>query len=125
MILLDTCILLETLGAGGRLRSAFRETVARGERMALSSLVLFEWLRGPRLPEELEAQQALFPLKEAIPFGFEEAAAAADLYRTLQRPRGREMDLAIAATAMVWNARLWTLNVVDFEDIPGLDLLKG
>ncbi|MFC1791759.1 type II toxin-antitoxin system VapC family toxin [Gemmatimonadota bacterium] len=122
MILLDTSVLVETLGAGGSLRGALRESIVRGERMALPSLVLFEWLRGPRLSEELEAQEALFPSGEALPFGPEEAILAADLYRTVRRPRGREIDLAIAATALFREARLWTLNAEDFRDIPGLDL---
>jgi len=32
------------------------------------------------------------------------------------------VDLAIAASALAWEATLWTLNVDDFHDIPGLDL---
>ena len=90
--------------------------------MVLSSLVLFEWLRGPRLPSELEAQEALFPTDKALPFGPSEAKLAAQLYRSVQRPRGREIDLAIAATAITWEATLWTLNEKDFMDVPGLEV---
>ncbi len=122
MIILDTSVLVEALGAGGRLRGAFRHALTSGERMAVPSLVLYEWLRGPRLPEELEAQEALFPTKEALAFGPEEATLAAELYQTVQRPRGREVDLAIAASALAWEATLWTLNAKDFNDIPGLNL---
>ena len=50
----------------------------------------------------------------------EEAAEAAHLYSNLPRARGREVDLAIAACAITWNAELWTLNLGDFDDIPGL-----
>ena len=57
MILLDTSALVEALGAGGRLRETLRYVIAEGERMAIPSLVLYEWLRGPRLPEELEAEE--------------------------------------------------------------------
>jgi predicted nucleic acid-binding protein len=120
--LLDTSVLVEALGAGGNLRGALREAIAEGERMAVPSLVLYEWLRGPRVPEELEAQEALFPAEEAVTFGPEEAALAAQLYKSLRSPRGREVDLAIAASALAWEATLWTLNVRDFDDIPGLDL---
>lgn len=122
MIFLDTSILVEALGAGGRLRAPFREAIAEGRRMAIPSLVLYEWLRGPRHPKELEAQEALFPSKGTIPFGPREAELAADLYRAVSRPRGRELDLAIAATAMAWKATLWTTNLKDFDDIPGLEL---
>jgi len=125
VILLDTSVLVEGLGAGGRLREALRDVIAAGQRMAIPSLVLYEWLRGPRLSEELEAQEALFPAKEALVFGPEEARLAAELYQTVLRPRGREVDLAIAASALAWEATLWTLNVKDFDDIPGLHLRGG
>jgi predicted nucleic acid-binding protein len=125
MTLLDTSVLVESLGAGGKLQTSLREAIASGERLGVPSLVYFEWLRGPRIPEELEAQEALFPLRGAIPFGPDEAALAASLYKTVGRPRGREIDLAIAATAISWNASLWTLNPKDFGDIEGLRLWKA
>lgn len=123
MIVLDTSVLVEALGAGGVMRGALRDAIARRERVALPALVLYEWLRGPRIPEELAAQEVLFPSAEALPFGPDEAALAAELYRTLPKTRGREVDLAIAATALAWRAPLWTLNRDDFRDVPGLDLV--
>lgn len=99
-----------------------RRAIESGNRVALTTLVLYEWQRGPRRPEELAAQEALWPGNAAIAFGFEEAAIAAALYRSVRAPRGREIDLAIAACAIRWNATLWTLNSKDFRDIPGLDL---
>jgi predicted nucleic acid-binding protein len=122
MICLDTSVLVEGLGAGGSLREAMRETIAGGDRLVVPSLVLYEWLRGPRLGAELRAQEALFPASEAIPFGPDEARLAAELYRRVNRPRGREVDLAIAACALSWNATLWTTNAADFLDIPGLSV---
>jgi predicted nucleic acid-binding protein len=122
VILLDTSVLVEALGAGGSLRGELRDAIARRERLAVPSLVLYEWLRGPRLPEELAAQEALFPADAALPFGPDEARLAAALCRELPRARGREIDLAIAACALCWNAGLWTLNGADFADVPGLAL---
>lgn len=122
MILLDTSVLVEGLGAGGSIRHELRDTISRRERLAIPTLVLYEWLRGPRVEEELVAQEALFPASEAVPFGADEARLAADLYREVSRPRGREIDLAIAACALSWRCRLWTLNVGDFSDVPGLEL---
>lgn len=124
MIVLDTSVLVESLGAGGALRGALRDALTRRQRLLLPTLVLYEWLRGPRHPSEIEAQEALFPAADAVAFGPEEAVVAADLYRTVSRPRGREIDLAIAACALSWDASLWTLNVGDFEDIPGLELVR-
>ena len=88
--------------------------------LALPSLVFYEWLRGPRLPEELADQEDLLPRESALPFGPEEAAVDAELYRTVGNARGREIDLAIAACAITRDADLWTLNLGDFRDLPGL-----
>ena len=42
------------------------------------------------------------------------------MYERVKRPRGREMDVAIAACAIEHGARLWTLNGDDFRDMPDL-----
>jgi predicted nucleic acid-binding protein len=75
------------------------------------------------LPEEVADQEALFPSEDAIPFGTAEALLASELYRKSKRPRGREIDIAIAACALVHDSQLWTLNPADFKDIPNLKLL--
>lgn len=124
MTVLDSSVLIDALSGPRRSGQALREAIERGERLLLPALVLYEWLRGPRLPQELRAQQALLPGEAALPFGPEEATAAARLYATVKRPRGRELDLAIAAHAIVRGARLWTLNRADFEDLPDLQLAQ-
>jgi len=58
-----------------------------------------------------------------IAYGPEEAQKSASVYRAVQRARGRDVDLAIASCALVNGAALWTLNVRDFADIPGLRLV--
>lgn len=123
MIHLDTSLLIDALTGPRRSAPALRAAIADGERIAFSSLVLYEWLRGPRLPEELRAQEGLFPAAGAAPFGAADARVAAELYRLVKRPRGREIDLAIAATAILHDAALWTLNPADFADIPRLRLV--
>lgn len=122
MTLLDTSILIESLSGPKRLASALRSAINQGERILIPSLVLYEWLRGPRLPSELAVQKTLFPLEAAVVFGPREAALSAELYRSVKRPRGREVDLAIAACAIVRDAEFWTLNIADFRDIPQLRL---
>ncbi len=122
MTLLDTSILIDALCGPRRRGPELRRRISAGERILVPVLVLYEWLRGPRLAEETAAQEALFPAAAAVPFGPEEAALAAALYRGVARPRGREVDFAIAATAIALGASLWTANVEDFEDLPGLSL---
>ncbi len=125
MIVLDTSVLIDGLTGLKRSGPAIRGALAEGERILVPALVLYEWLRGPRLREELAAQEALFPVKTAISFGPEEAVICARLYQTVRRPRGREIDLAIAASAILRDAQLWTLNQADFRDVPGLRLYGG
>lgn len=124
MILLDTSALVACVASPRPAAKHLENLLAAGERLVLPAIALYEWLRGPRSDAELEDQEALFPRASAIPFGPEEAARAAALYRRLPRSRSRAADLAIAATALVHDAALWTLNPRDFADIPGLRLAR-
>jgi predicted nucleic acid-binding protein len=124
VIVLDTSVLVDALSGPRRSAPALRRAIERGERLMVPSLALYEWLRGPRLPEELAAQEALFPATDALPFGPAEAARAAQLYLRVPRGRGREIDLAIAACALTRDARLWTLNRRDFQDLSELVLYE-
>ena len=123
MILIDTSALIGCLTGPRRSLPKLREIVASGEEIGISSLVLYEWLRGPRTQEELTDQEAILPTERQWGFSAAEATKAADLYRRFPRARGREIDIAIAATAIARDARLWTLNPEDFHDIEGLQLV--
>jgi predicted nucleic acid-binding protein len=125
VIVLDTSVLIDSLSGPKRSAQRFRTAIEKGERILLPSLVLYEWLRGPRLPSEIAAQEALLPSEGVIVFGSREAALSAQLYQSLRRPRGREIDIAIAACAIVRNAELWTLNTSGFADIPDLRLRRS
>jgi predicted nucleic acid-binding protein len=120
VIIVDTSSLIDSLVGPKRSAPMMRSLIEDGERLALPTLVLYEWWRGPRRSEELAAQEALFPTETALPFESEQAGLASRLYRLVGRPRGREVDLAIAAHAIGRDAMLWTLNSDDFDDIPGL-----
>lgn len=121
---LDTSVLVDALTGPRRSLSALERTIGRGHVPAVSTLVLYEWFRGPRTREELDAQEALLPAAHARPFGAAEALRAARLYGSVKRPRGRDMHLAIAATAVEHGAALWTLNRNDFADIADLRLFE-
>jgi predicted nucleic acid-binding protein len=122
MTILDTSVLIDSLSGPKRSAKGLRAAIEGGERLLVPSLVLYEWLRGPRLPSEVAAQEALFPADSAVVFGPREASLSVELYRTVKHPRGREIDLAIAACAIVRDAGLWTLNTADFRGIPKLRL---
>ena len=122
MIVIDTSVLIGALTGLKRSGLAVRSALDEAEPILLPALVLYEWLRGPRIAEELALQESLFPAESAIPFDREQAKVSADLYRSVRRARTREVDLAIAACALVHDARLWTLNHADFQDVPGIRL---
>ena len=123
MILLDTSVLIDSFCGPRSSEVRLRSLISSGEHLLLPAVVLYEWLRGPRIERELIDQENVLPSGEAIPFGQAEAAVAARIYRRVRSPRNREIDIAIAATAITRDASLWTLNVRDFVDLPGLRLL--
>jgi predicted nucleic acid-binding protein len=120
---LDTSVLVDALTGPRRSLGQLTAIIREGHRPGVCTLVLFEWLRGPRSRAELLAQEDLVPRASAVALGPAEAEAAARLYRSVKRPRGREIDLAIAACALASDAALWTLNRDDFADVPDLRLL--
>ena len=120
IVQLDTSVLISAIGGPGA--PVLRRAIAGRHRLQVSAPVLYEWLRGPRTEAELELQDALFPSDETIAFGASEAHQAAILYSSVKRARGREIDLAIAACAIVHGAALWTDNPRDFSDLPDLRL---
>jgi predicted nucleic acid-binding protein len=120
---IDTSALIDALTGPRRSLAELTALVQDGHRLAISSLVFYEWKRGPRTRAELAAQEALVPTESIIAFDADVAARAAELYRRLPKGRGREIDLAIAACALAQGAALWTLNPADFKDVPGLPLV--
>lgn len=123
IIHLDTSALVDALTGPRRSLDTLIDLTDRGHRLGLSTIVLYEWLRGPRTRAELAVQEELFPSELVAVFGPSEAAIAARLYRQVTRARGREIDLAVAASALSNGAAIWTLNPTDFRDIPGVRLV--
>ena len=119
----DTSALVDALTGPRRSLDTLIGLTDAGHRLALSTIVVYEWLRGPRTRAELGAQEELFPSEHAVAFGPAEAAVAARLYKQVARARGREIDLAVAACAVANGAAIWTLNPGEFRDIPDLRLV--
>ena len=86
---IDTSALVDALTGPRRSLETLISLTDQGHRLALSTIVLYEWLRGPRTKADLSAQEALLPSEHAIGFGPAEAALAARLYKQVARPRGR------------------------------------
>ena len=121
---LDTSVLVDALTGPRRSFRALERTIAAGHVIGVSTLVLYEWRRGPRTVEEVDAQESLWPAADAREFGAAEAERASEMYHRLKKARGRDMDIAIAACAVQQRARLWTLNPEDFRDLPSVELYE-
>lgn len=120
---LDTSALIAALSGPRDAFDDLHALVEQGHRLNMSSPVLYEWLRGPRTTQELDAQEQLLPSAAIVPFDAEASARAAMIYSGLGRSRGRASDIAIAACALLHEAVIWTLNEEDFRDVPGLEFV--
>ena len=125
LIHLDTSVLIDAFTGPRRSLRVLRRATEAGEVTTFCTLVLYEWLRGPRSQPEREAVTEFFASDRLAPFGVQEGETAAALYCQVKSARQRQADLAIAACAIEHGAKLWTLNDKDFADIPGLGLFRS
>lgn len=123
LVHLDTSFLVDALTGSKRSGPRLKSLTAEGIVVRIGAPVVYEWLRGPRTSTQLSDYSQLFPPEKIVPVDNAVAGKAAALYKTVRAPRGREMDILIAACALEQNAALATLNREDFEDIPGLVLM--
>ncbi len=123
IIHIDTSALVDALTGPRRSLDTLIGLVEAEHRINISAPVLYEWLRGPRTRADLRIQEELMPSENVAVFGAVEAQLAARLYAAVARPRGREIDLAVAACALANGAALWTLNRRDFHDLEALRLI--
>ena len=68
MIHLDTSLLVDPLTGSHRSGMILRQVLAQGENLQISTIVLYEWLRGPRSTQEIADQEELFPDDTLLPF---------------------------------------------------------
>lgn len=125
LIHLDSSLLVDAFTGPRRSLAALRAATSEGEVITFSTIVLYEWLRGPRTDGERQAVETFFALDRLPGFARREAERAASLYRRVKGARRRQADLAIAACAIEHGATFWTLNRPDFDDVPGLTLYQG
>jgi len=131
MICLDTNVAIALLsGETSPVRSRFEETVALGETIAASSVVLFELWFGAEKSARRDANVrkiATFmgsPLK-VLDFDAGDAEEAGQI-RSLLRRAGTPIgpyDVLIAAQARRRDAVLVTANTREFVRVPGLKLV--
>lgn len=114
MIHLDTNYLIGLLVRGSREASDVDIWLTSGDSLATSAIAWSEFLNGPVSNWEIAKVEMVLESK-IIPFGKGEAALAADLFNKTGRKRGSRFDCLIAATAILNQSELATLNQTDFK----------
>ena len=121
MIHLDTNYLIRGLVAGTPEATQLTQWCKECKPMATSSLVWCEFVTGPITREEIELAWHIIG-KNVLPFTYEDSLLAAKIFNHLGRPRGKRIDIMIAATALTHEASLATSNTKDFQPIAPLGL---
>jgi predicted nucleic acid-binding protein len=114
MIHLDTNYLIGLLVKGSPQAGDVDGWLAAGQPLATSAIAWTEFLNGPVTPFEVSRAQAVLQSRIA-PFGQQEAVLAADLFNRTGRRRGSRFDCLIAATAILAQSEVATINQSDFK----------
>jgi predicted nucleic acid-binding protein len=114
MIHLVTNYLIGLLVKGSPQAGEVDGWLASGQNLAASAIAWTEFLSGPVTQVEVSRAKAVLQSR-IIPFGEREAILAADLFNKTGRRRGSRFDCWIAATAIVAQADIATVNQSDFK----------
>jgi len=114
MIHLDTNYLIGLLVKGSSEAGDVEGWLAAGQTLATSAIAWTEFLNGPVTPLEVSRAGAVLQLR-IVPFSQKEAALATDLFNKTGRWRGSRFDCLIAATALIAQAEVATVNQSDFK----------
>lgn len=126
MVILDTSILIDFLRRPEDINSPLKEFISLHpqEKSAISVLTVQELYSG-KSSRELTKEQLFLEIIgriEILPYTYEIAKLAGEIVRDLGKALGFP-DVAIAATAILNKASLFTLNKKDFKGIKGLKLI--
>jgi predicted nucleic acid-binding protein len=114
MIHLDTNYLIGLVVKGSPQASDVDGWLAAGQTLATSAITWTEFLNGPVTSLEVSRAEAVLQSR-IVPFGQSEAVLAADLFNKTVRRRGSRFDCLIAATAILAQAEVATVNQSDFK----------
>ena len=114
MIHLDTNYLIGLLVKGSPQAREMDVWLTAGEVLSTSAIAWTEFLNGPVTPLEISRAEAVVQSR-IIPFDRSEAGLAADLFNRTGWRRGSRFDCLIAATAIIAQAEIATINQTDFK----------
>jgi len=122
LVHLDTDFLVYAVTSSGVEHRRLRVLSGTETQIQISSVVWYEFCRGPRTPDQIAVARSFFFEDSILPFSEELSILAADVFRQLQSTRRRSSDIAIGVTAAAMGALLITRNAADFAGIPGLEI---
>ena len=127
MVILDTSIIIDHLRLTGKQDSVLDRIVqrVRGDELVISTITIQELFRGKSIlqSQSLEMLYYMISLFRILPYSFEVAQKGGEIGRD-KKSIIEFADAAIAATAIINQARLATLNPKDFRDISGLEMFQ-
>ncbi len=115
MIHLDTNYLIGLLVKDSPLAEQVARWLGSGQDIAASAIAWTEFLNGPVTPVAVAHAEAVLQGR-ILPFARAESILAAELFNKTGRRRGTRFDCLIAATAVLADAELATVNEADFKD---------
>ncbi len=126
MVIVDTSIIIDHLRQKNGLPTVLYKLVKdldETETMAISVITIQELYTGASTRREIEEGRMLGAISnfDILPFDYREAKLAGELGRDAASSPGFA-DLAIAATAILNNAKLATFNLKDFTSIKEIEL---
>jgi predicted nucleic acid-binding protein len=111
---LDTNYLICLLVRGSQEAAKVDQWLVVNEQLACSAIAWSEFLNGPVTIAEAGQVETIIQSR-IIPFGKADAALASDLFNKTGRRRGSRFDCLIAATAILNQSGLATVNQSDFK----------
>lgn len=127
MVILDTNIIIDHLRQSEKNDTELMKIARQMNKseLALSVISVQELYEGQSTKKRAEEEKLLATISPLKIFGynFEIAQKAGKIARDLSNPI-ELADATIAATAIVNNAKVFTLNEKDFENIEGVELFE-
>lgn len=111
---LDTNLLIEVGLSGSLVRGSLISWLRNGNQLATSTIAWSEFCNGPVEENQLRTTEAALD-NRILAFTKLMAEMASFLFNKTGRRRGSHSDCMIAATAIISDAPLCTLNTKDFE----------
>ena len=123
-MVVDTSIFIDFLRAKDKTTTALFQ-IPDATQISISSVTLYELLMGAYSPDKVNDIKLLTEDLPVLPFNEDVAHKASDIYHQLRQVNKmiEFRDIFIAATALVYNMPVKTLNKKHFSRINGLSVV--